>query len=372
MAITRQSFRNIPSSGIIPEEMLPASAFAVSFAFTYEAEADLSTFNKSFSGEIRLHVLDSSNVVKYVIEIEEAYNVFIIPLAPGLAIFTWNWVPSAEEIHGRKGLAEDALPMRTLGEGTFGVEPAEGSGTTSGTVIVDSRFYSGIFQEPLEAGDKIKIVFHNLSAGYVVSRASLQLATERSLLGIDTSFDRANALLHARAGYGGQRLFTGRAWPGYLHADAGLSVEGTDPSIVELPDGREIVACKTRAGEYVEFISYCSEWDWQRVRYPDAVAGFGTTPLPLWPQEARVPILAAFGSTRVTIAVLKGDLLSRRVTDGGVAEQVRVMAADPQESYSISADASGVFWISDTSGLPVAVSRDDGIGWQAIPKEVAV
>jgi hypothetical protein len=176
MAISRDDFKPIPSTGIIPDDRVPATSFAVSFQFSYTAEPDTTKFNHDFTGKIVLHVLDSLNVIKYVITIEEKYSVTIIPLAPGLVLYTWNWVPQYEKISGTIG--ETDTPMTTLGEGTFGVDPAESFGTSDGPVYVDSRFYSKIFTEPLDAGDKIKIKFHNLSAGFVVAKASLSLATE--------------------------------------------------------------------------------------------------------------------------------------------------------------------------------------------------
>lgn len=203
MAITQSDFKQIPSSGEIPDDRVPASAFAVGFVFTYYGTPSLDTFNHTFSGKIVLHVMDASDAVKYVIEIEETYNLFIFPLAPGLVLYTWNWVPTAEKISGRKGEAEDAEPMTTLGLGTFGVDPAEDSGTTNREVIVDSAFYSGLFTEPLESGDKLVIKFHNLSAGFVVREASLLLATElgggllRSLFHADTG---QTFLLHLEDG----------------------------------------------------------------------------------------------------------------------------------------------------------------------------
>ena len=183
MALTRIDFKNIPSSGIIPEDRLPGSAFAVGYAFSYTGTPSLESFNHTFSGKLVLHFRDATGV-KYVVEIEETFNLFIFPLAPGLVLYTWNWSPNQEKISGRKGESPDAAPMTTLGLGSFGVDPAEGSGTTNYEVIIDSRFYSGIFTEPLEIGDSVKIKFHNLSAGYVVSRASLSLAIERGNAGL--------------------------------------------------------------------------------------------------------------------------------------------------------------------------------------------
>ena len=187
MALTRQDFKNIPSSGIIPDDRVPAENFAVSYAFTYTGTPNLANFNASFSGKIVLHVLDSLGTIKYVITIEQTYFMLIIPLAPGLVLYTWNQVPTAEKISGTIG--EDGPPMTTLGQANFGVDPSEGSGTTDREVTIDSRFYSGIFTEPLDEGDRIVIKFHNLSAGFVTDKASLSLATTPGAAGEAFLFD---------------------------------------------------------------------------------------------------------------------------------------------------------------------------------------
>ncbi len=379
MAITRDEFNQVPSTGIIPDDRVPASQFAVGFAFTYQGNVDITNFNQSFTARVVFHITDANDKVKYLIRLIEPYNLFIIPLAPALAIYTWNWVPSGEVIEGYKWAVPvdvppgfdppqiaDAQPMGTLGLASFGVDPAEGSGTTDATVFLQSTFYSRLFTESLSPGDKIKIRFHNISAGFVVSRASLLLATERASAGLDTTFDRAGALLHARVPPGKSSLFTGRAWPLFKQRDVGRLVPGTMPSLVELPDGREILAVKLKTGEYVEFESQTSEWSWERAQYPDKEAGFGKTIAALW-TNTKMPLLAAFGETRVTLDVQGGYLLARRVTDDeGPGAAARVLAVDSKQTYSINADGSGTFWISDLSGKPVAKSESDGATWQAI------
>lgn len=187
MSLVRSDFKNIPSDGIIPEDRVPASAFGISYAFTYVGAPALDNFNSSFTGKIVLHVLDDAGTIKYVITIEQTYLVIIIPLAPGLVLYTWNQVGSAEKIYGTIGV--DGPPMTTLGQGNFGVDPAEGSGTTDREVIIDSRFYSGLFTEPLDEGDRIVIKFHNLSAGVVTNKASLSVATELGASGEAILFD---------------------------------------------------------------------------------------------------------------------------------------------------------------------------------------
>ena len=202
MAITKSDFENLPSSGILDDTRADADAFAVSYAFTYIGYPSLDNFNASFTGKIVLHVLNSAGTIKYVITIEQTYFLLIIPLAPGLVLYTWNQVPTAEKIGGTIG--ENGPMMSTLGQGNFGVDPAEGSGTTNSEVIVDSRFYSGIFTEPLDEGDRFVIKFHNLSAGFVTAKASLSIATELSASGEAMLFDeRIGDRIHVYVNRGG-------------------------------------------------------------------------------------------------------------------------------------------------------------------------
>jgi hypothetical protein len=371
MAITRDDFTQIPSTGIIPDDMVPADAFAVSFTFSYSGYPSLETFNHTFTGKLVVHVLNADDTIKYVITIEETYNLFIIPLAPGLAIFTWNWVPSSEKISGTKGDGPDAEPMAQLGEGaSFGVDPAEGTGNTNGEVIVDSTFYSGIFQEPLEPGDKLKIEFHNLSAGFVVARASLRLATEagtRRLL--DTTFDAFGALLYARGVNGDPVIESGRSWPGHHFREPGTSLEGRDPTILELPDGIEIKALMTPEG-YVEYQSLNSEWTWTRVQYPDKEKGFGKKTDIVWPPGVTMPQMIVLddttGKTRLTLAKSGEELLCRRIDSAGITATVKIVRAKAKQTYSLSMDGKGTVFVTDLSGLPVATSHNGGSTWKEV------
>ncbi len=193
MPIAQSDFKGLPSSGIVPAVPLPASAFCVGFDFIYTGTVDASNPNQSFTARVVIHVENESGQVKYVLRIEEKYLLIIFQLAPGLAFYTWNWQPNAERIEGfalspptanvppgwSPPQIEGARKMAQLGNGaSFGVDPAEGSGTTDSEAIVESTFYSGLYEEPLEVGDRFRVRFHDVGAGYVVSRASLLLATQ--------------------------------------------------------------------------------------------------------------------------------------------------------------------------------------------------
>ena len=193
MPISQRDFKGLPSSGIVPADRAPASQFGIGYVFSYTGSPDASNPNQGFTTRLVVHVENAAGDVKYIIRIENKWNLILFEIAPGLILFTWNWIPSAEKIEGfvlqpptinvppgwNPPQIATARAMTQLGNGaSFGVEPAQGTGTSNGDVIVDSAFYSGIFTEPLDAGDRFVVRFHNASAGYVPSRASLQLATE--------------------------------------------------------------------------------------------------------------------------------------------------------------------------------------------------
>jgi hypothetical protein len=176
MAITKTDFKNLPTNGLIPEDRVPSSEFAVSYFFSIVRTGNPSGFDASFDGTVILHVLDAAGAIKYVITLKFHFNVFILGM-PGFSLYTWNYVPSLENISGTIGDGPDAPPMKTLGTGTFGTDPSDGFGTSDLEVFVESRVYSKIFTEPLEPGDKI-VVFHRDLGTYGLKQNSLSLATQ--------------------------------------------------------------------------------------------------------------------------------------------------------------------------------------------------
>jgi hypothetical protein len=369
MAITRDDFKNVPSSGIIPSDRVPASEFAVSYAFTYIGTPSLSTFDHTFSGKIVLHFLDGAGTVKYVIEIDETYNLFIFLLAPGLVLYTWNWVPTAEKISGRKGVDENSPPMATLGLATFGVEPAEGSGTTDREVIVDSRFYSGIFKETLASGDQVKIVFHNLSAGFVVDRASLSLATEKLLRLLDVTLGHFSEIVAARplgGRAGASAIQGGHSWEHHKTLTAhGFIHNASQPSLLMLPDGREILGVMLPDGFY-EYESLDTQRRWNKVLYPATDGSTNAQPAAVFSGEVTMPQLVSLDfQTRLALAQRGSTLVTRRVSDVGLGNEVTVSNSATDAAYSLVVGDDGLVSICNESGLPVFESSDGGLLWTA-------
>lgn len=365
MAITRDEFKPVPSSGIIPDDRVPASQFAVGYTFTYTGSPSLGTFNHSFTGTIRLQVLRADDSIKYSIEIQQTYNLFIFPLAPGLVMYTWNWSPNSEQIIGRLGPDphdEDAPLMTTLGQGTFGVDPADGFGTSDREVIVNSTFYSGIFTEPLERGDKIKIVFHNLSAGFVVARASLSLATESKPKMLDAQPGHFGEIVMARGmsnAVQGGHTFTPHRFP----TQRGFVSGARNPTLIILPDGREILGV-LELGGFFEYESYDTQRSWKRIEYPNGVQ-------PLLPANVTMPSLIRIENTRIAMAVEGSKLVARRVDGDGVSDLVEIGPVTGNGDYTLAKDDSGKAWVYNETGQAVYYSENTGMSWHPVEAEVA-
>jgi len=385
MAITQSDIKSLPSSGIIPENRVPASAFAIGYSFIYTGQVDFTNPNQGFTARLVVHVENSLGQAKYVIRIEEKYNLIIFPLSPLLVLITWNWIPSAEKIEGFAFDAPipdlppgwdppqlaSARPMKQLGSGaSFGVDPAEGSDSTPGEAIVASTFYSGIFQETLDFGDRLVVKFHNTSAGMLPSRASLLLGTEAgSRKVIDTTMDQFGALLSARAIIGGTRVQAGRAWPEFRFRDAGGSIKGREPSLVVMDTGLQVLGLKITEG-FVEYFSRNDGWRWERMAYPDTARGYGNTPKVLWGPDATMPLIARIGDGRISLSVESGFIKARLVGED-VGAVTTIGPAQPGQSYSVEVTDTARVLIIDGSGKPRFESVNGGRRFLPVPEEVA-
>ncbi len=191
MSFSLSDYRNIPSSGLIPDAMVPADQISFAYSFTYQTEFDPDAgFQSSLKGQVGLELKDADGNLKATFDLRETYRITILPLAPSLVYYLWNWDANREKFLGTDA---DGNPLSTLGEVSLGVIPSGDSGTTDRTAFISSKFYSFIFNVNVEAGDTLRIKSHTLSAGTVVARASLQVATR---LGGSTS----PALVDGRCG----------------------------------------------------------------------------------------------------------------------------------------------------------------------------
>ena len=203
MAITRGSFQNIPSSKPnqphqpVPAKLVPAQEWAVSYFFSYEMDATELISYKEFDSTLILRVYNSANTVKYEVTIKERFSCLV--MSPGgVSFYSWQWIPQREKIEGRKGTSPGAPLMKTLGQGTFGVDPPQQGGYgDNSAVIIEGRYYSGIFREPLDRGDSFEVYRHTVDSSRVVKEARLQLATELGGVSCALHDPRVGTVWHA-------------------------------------------------------------------------------------------------------------------------------------------------------------------------------
>lgn len=187
MSFALTDYRAIPSSGILPTALVPADQISFGFSFTYEKDVNLEEgLQSSLAGHIVLELRDGAGQLKATFDFKETYHVTLFPLAPGLALFTWNWDSNLEQFSATDS-AGGVIP--TEGAFSLGAIPAGDSGTTDKTAIINSTFYSAIWDVNVSAGDTLRIKFHNLSAGFVVAHASLKVATRSASTPSPAHFD---------------------------------------------------------------------------------------------------------------------------------------------------------------------------------------
>ncbi|BCM88850.1 hypothetical protein IAD21_00692 [Abditibacteriota bacterium] len=175
MSFALSDYRNIPSSGVIPAAMVPADQISFAYSFTYQKDVDTSAgLQSSLIGRVVLELKDAAGTLKATFDLRETYRLTLLPLAPGLLAYIWNWDSNKEQF---SAVDAEGNPLTTEGQFSLGVIPAGDSDTSDRTAYVSSKFYSFIFNVDVNEGDVLKIKFHNLSAGTVVSKASLQVAT---------------------------------------------------------------------------------------------------------------------------------------------------------------------------------------------------
>ncbi|RYX80491.1 hypothetical protein EON83_28445, partial [bacterium] len=175
MSFAISDYTNIPSSGILPAALVPADQISFAYTFTYVKDVDLGAgLQSTLSGRVVLELKDSVGNLKATFDLQETYRITLLPAAPGLVFYAWNWDPNKE-----KFTATDAAgaPLTTEGQFSLGVIPAGDSDSSDRSAHITSTFYSFIFNVDVDEGDILKIKFHNLSAGTVVSKASLKVAT---------------------------------------------------------------------------------------------------------------------------------------------------------------------------------------------------
>lgn len=249
------------------------------------------------------------------------------------------------------------------------------SGTVLGGVYVDITWQSPHYAMDLPGGAVFEVVSdnaHQYVSGPVIElyRTSTRPGTPKRR--IDSTLDPFGDILVARVPEGRKVARVARLWPPFARgygAARGAAI-GEMPSILMLDDGLLIVGAMMADG-YVEWTSENDGMRLERAVYPDAETGEKSEQV-LFVKGAKVPQLVKIEGGRVAIAIQGGDLMARTIRDGGgfgsaglVGGPVRIGAALPKESYSISEDESGTLWVFTSRGAPAFVLR--GGTWKTAP-----
>jgi hypothetical protein len=184
--------------------MLPADQFSFAYTFIYTVSVGLEVQPPTkLDAHIALEVIDAAGSVKAIFEAYEYYSIVV-----GQLQLIWAWISNQEKF---TGVDAAGAAIETEGQFSNGVDPASGTEVALGDVAFSSTFYSLIFNFDLEEGDRIRIKFHNVSAGFVTNKASLKIATRQSETRTPGLFDsRTGAQFRTFAKDGETRLVYSR------------------------------------------------------------------------------------------------------------------------------------------------------------------
>lgn len=302
-------------------------------------------------------------------------KLFLVAIGvPGLQLFTWNYVHDRFEttIAGGEAVTHDTIGKYLLG-GTLesqqgDLQPAEGFESTDQTATIVADWYSPVYVFRIPVGTTVKTRRDGWGFGSAVSTYAYAFEGGAPSHLIDTRFDGIGAQMCARGRRENGVVQSGRSWPQHRVLESEGWVRGSNPTIIELPDGRQIMAVLDETG-YREFVSLDSGFTWQPMLYPDSQKGYGKVEKVLWEGGVQMPTMIEYEDVRLTIAVVGNELRSRSVGKEGPVDVVTVGQAKDAESYSLSSDSKGNIFITDTSGLPVFRSPGLPPRWQKMEVE---
>lgn len=376
-------WKSVRSDLTLPLDDKPASQFQYKRFIHWEVDLiGVGIAGRTATGSWHIQLVSPTNAVLF--EQKVTLTLWVVYTGTvGLQIFTWAFRSEKIETPIVAGTAtgeNNPSWSYTLGgteQSEFGIlDPGGGSDYTDLTAIIEAEWLSPVYKMRVPPGTKLKIIRDAWGLGASTRPEWKFRFVEGDAPKLDTRFDRFGALLFARGVSDvTETVQMGRSWPQHQIRDAGATLVGTDPTIIELPDGREILGILTASG-YIEYESLNSEWTWKRVEYPDDEKGFGTKPYAVWPAGVLMPKMIvlddAEGGTRLSIAVQGDDLLCKRIGREGIAETVVVGDADSTQEYSLSSDGKGLVQISDLSGLPKWESSNGGNTWAPVNVVVTV
>lgn len=374
-------FASAQSNGTLPNKKTAKAVRIKKSIFWTVDLLGLGIGSKTKTGEWTITITNADGSQIYFKQTVKLSLMLVSLGAVGLQLFTWNVINgSSGEKYETSVVAGIPTTPDTIGQflqgGTALSEqgiaiPGSGNESTDATATIIFDYFSPIylFKAPgrqLPVGYKVKISRDTWGIG--TANSTYQFAFEEGVpASLGSTFDPYGALLTARGAYDGERVFTGRAWRGndYQFLDAGGALKGTSPTLHRLRDGRELMTLQTLEG-VVEFLSINSEWNWKRMQYPNAEAGFGTKPDLIFGPDATMPLsLLLDNGARLHIAVEGTSLFSRLVDGGGPSEKVFVGAAG-DGAFSLERDATGAAFIIGSDGLPKWKSRSIPPRWEPI------
>jgi hypothetical protein len=264
--------------------------------------------------------------------------------------------------------------LRTLGgagpTSEFGtLVPGAGGGSTDREVIVEAWWESSVYKLTVPVGAKLKVVRDAWGLG-ASTRPEWQFRFLEGARLVDGAFGPFGELVAARplAGDGGLQGGHGFAEYGFFDG-RGWIAGASDPSLVMLPDGREILGVLQNDG-YWEYESRNTQRQWTKVRYPGEEPGTTQT-LPLFDGEIIMPQLIRLeNGTRLAIGISDGRIVVRRSSDGGVGDLIDVGDAGNEESVALDKDASGAVYIVGGSGTALYQSSNGGARFEPMAQLV--
>jgi hypothetical protein len=295
----------------------------------------------------------------------------------GLQLFTWAFqkeVITTPIIGGAETSAENPSWSYTLG-GTefseFGILiPGGGSSYTDIVATIIEEWQSPVYRMNVPVGAKLKVIQDHWGMG-ASTRPEWQFRFREGVRRmLDTAAGFFGEIVAARP-LGGQPSRTaiqgGHSWPFHRTLNEHGFVRGaSEPSLVLMPDGREILGVLQDDG-YFEYESFDTQRTWRKVGYPVPDEVRQTVPAPIFEASVQMPQLVRIENIRLALARRGSALVTRRLSDEGVGDLKRVAANAGEGYYSLSVAEDGTVYICDETGLPRWQSDDAGLLWISLP-----
>lgn len=293
----------------------------------------------------------------------------------GLQLFTWQFqkeVITTPIIGGAPTGDDNPSWSYTIGatdKSEFGIlVPGGGSDYTDVEATIIAEWQSPVYRMNVPTGTKLHIVTDHWGLGSS-SRPEWQFRFKdgfRRMLDTATGFFGELVSVRGQNGNANRDdVEGGHSWPAYNELTGRGTILGAhEPSLVLLPDGRDITAVLQDDG-YWEYESYDSQRTWQKVGYPVSGEVAKKTPEKIFDASVQMPQMIQLDTIRLAVARRGSTLVSRRISDEGFDVITPVSDSAGDGTYSLNAMDDGKVQICDDSGKPVFQSLDSGLSWGA-------